>query len=60
MIILTATQGKKLQKSTSGYSVLVSKEAVKQLGLKAQDDNCKLVEYIDREGHRLIFQVIKK
>ena len=59
-IMLTGrNRGKKLQKGTGCHSILVSKEAVKELGLQPQDDDCKLVEIVDKKRNRLIYQVIK-
>lgn len=59
-IMLTGnTKGKKLQKSSGCHTLLVSKEAVNELKLKPQSEDCKLVEIVDKKRNRLIFQVIR-
>lgn len=58
LISRTSPRDKKIQKLGSGtFAVYLSALAVHQLRLKAQDDSCQLVEYIDVEHDQLIFKV---
>lgn len=48
---------KKIQRGGGGqHYILISKEAMRKLRLRAQDENCKMVELVDVANKRLIFQ----
>ena len=50
---------KKIHRSAGAHFVLISKQSVEELGLKAQDENCQLIEYANPVKDELVFKVMR-
>lgn len=50
---------KKVQRSAGAHFVLISKDSVEALKLRAQDPNCLLVEVADSVKDQIVFKVMR-